>query len=83
MLEVAIDLGKEIIKQYLLDSYRDYLQNSYAAAPDPSDRLQIPANTTTKISLLMWKNNNKSLVESTEDSQLKYDLGIVLVNLMV
>jgi hypothetical protein len=31
----------------------------------------------------MWKNKNKSLIESTEDSQLKYDLGIVLVNLMV
>ena len=81
MLEVAIDLGKEIIKQYLLDSYRDYLKHSYAAAPVQSDRIQIPENKNTKFSLLMWKNNNnKSLVESTEDSQLKSELGIILVN---
>jgi len=29
----------------------------------------------------MWKNNNKSLVESTEDSKLKYLLGISLFNI--
>jgi hypothetical protein len=84
-LEVSIDLGTEIIKQYLLDSYREYLKHSSAATPAPvhSDSLQIPANTNTKISLLMWKNKNKSLVESTKESEFKYQLGVVLVNFMV
>jgi hypothetical protein len=67
LLEVTIYLGKEIIKQYLLDSfYNDYLKYNYVTVPVQSDSLQIPKNTNTKTSLLMGKNNNKSLVKSTE-----------------
>ena len=31
----------------------------------------------------MWKNNNKTLVDSTEDSQFRCDLGNILVSWMV
>jgi hypothetical protein len=86
LLDVSIELGKEIIKKYLLDSYHAFLKHSSAAPSNGVGGGQLPENnykTATpkrSHSLLMWKNNNKSLVESTENSQLRYDLGIILVN---
>jgi DNA-dependent RNA polymerase len=80
-LEVSIELGKEIVKKYLLDSYHAFLKQSSVVQ---SNGVQVdPKNKNTKISLLMWKNNNKTLVESTEDSQFRCDLGNILVSWMV
>lgn len=91
LLDVSLELGKEIIKKYLFDSYHAFLKQSSASYSNGLQEVhlqevgnQSPENTTTyanaRPSLLMWKNNNKTLVESTENSQLRYDLGIILVN---
>lgn len=70
MIDVAISLGKEIIKKYLFDLY-----NTQTKAIERNKN-----SNNTKITLLMWKNNNKSLIELTEDPQFIFKLGNVLIN---
>lgn len=70
MIDVAISLGKEIIKKYLFDLY-----NTQTEAIERNKN-----SNNTKITLLMWKNNNKSLIELTENTQFIFKLGNILIN---
>lgn len=57
-----MELGKEIIKQYLFESYK-------------TDQTKKNSN---KVTMLIWKNNNESLIKST--AQLVFDLGNTVIN---
>jgi len=62
-----MNLAQEIIKKYLFDLYKEETKNSNII-----------------ISFLIWtKKNNESLIKSSEDTQLVFDLGNNLINLMV
>jgi len=63
-VEVTIDLGKEIINKYMLDSYNEV-------------KIFNP-----NLTFIKWKQENKELVDQTDDIQLKFNLGNILINFM-
>lgn len=65
-LEVTIDLGKEIAYKYLLDCYNNYKLNS----------------PTPHLSFYKWKQENQELRDEVAGSQIRFELGKNLLNIM-
>jgi hypothetical protein len=62
-----MDLGKEVVKNYLLNLYQRAKSS----------------NSIKHSSFLKWKEDNVEIVSSSKDSQLIFDLGNVLINLIL
>lgn len=65
-LEVTIDLGKEITYKYILDCYNNYKLNS----------------PTPHLTFYKWKQENQDLLNEVTDSQIRFELGKILINIM-
>jgi hypothetical protein len=84
LAEVSIDLGKEITKKYIFNSYLAFQKTRQSpatvAVQSPAQSNGEQSTENEKITLLMWKKNNNTLVEATESSHLRFDLGNILIN---
>ena len=65
-LEVTIDLGKSITYKYILDCYNNYKLNS----------------PTPHLTFYKWKQENQDLLNEVTDSQIRFELGKILINIM-
>jgi DNA-directed RNA polymerase len=79
-LDVSIELGKEIIENFLVNTYQNQKDKNLSLESPPGSEDE--NDDKKNINFFNWKNNNKEWVDTIEDSTLQFKIGNMLVNFL-